>query len=82
VKAPGRNRCASHMQYRSGAGKVFELESAGKCGRARAPGEESEKAASASHGQDRRGGDATVITECGATRGEASKRSAAVGSNR
>jgi hypothetical protein len=61
------------MQYRSGAGKVFELESAGKIldvhvipGQAADnPGEWRVTA------QDRRGGDATVIAEWGATRSEA-----------
>ena len=61
------------MQYRSGAGKVFELESAGKLLDVHVtPREESDKAGQwRVTAQDRRGGDATVITECGATRGEA-----------
>lgn len=61
------------MQYRSGTGKVFELESAGKIldvhvtpGGAADSGGEWRVAA-----QDRRGGGAVVIAEWGATRSEA-----------
>ena len=61
------------MQYRRGAGKVFELESAGRlldvCV---TPRQESENGGEwRVAAQDRRGGDAIVITESGATRGEA-----------
>ncbi len=61
------------MQYRSGAGKVFELESAGKLLDVHVtPRQESDTAGEwRVTAQDRRGGDATVITEWGATRGEA-----------
>jgi hypothetical protein len=61
------------MQYRSGAGKVFELESAGKILDVHV----TPKQAADSAGewlvaaQDRRGGGAVVISEWGATRGEA-----------
>jgi hypothetical protein len=61
------------MQYRSGAGKVFELESAGKMLDVHvtprdAAGGAGEWLVAA---QDRRGGGATVIAEWGATRSEA-----------
>jgi len=61
------------MQYRRGAGKVFELESFGKlldvCV---TPRQESELGGAwRVAAQDRRGGDAIVITESGATRSEA-----------
>jgi len=61
------------MQYRSGAGKVFELESAGKLLDVHViPGEGAGTAGEwRVTAQDRRGGDATVITEWGATKGEA-----------
>ena len=62
------------MQYRHGAGKVFELESAGKMLDVHVTPRHGEGSAGewrvAAH--DRRGGDATaVIAEWGATRGEA-----------
>lgn len=65
--------CKVTMQYRRGAGKVFELESAGKmldvCV---TPRQESENGGAWSVAvQDRRGRDAVVVTESGATRGEA-----------
>ena len=61
------------MQYRSGAGKVFELESAGKMldvhvtPRQDVDGDGEWRVTA----QDRRGGDAVVIAEWGATRSEA-----------
>jgi hypothetical protein len=61
------------MQYRRGAGKVFELESFGKlldvCVTPRQEWEIGGDWRVAA--QDRRGGDAVVITESGATRSEA-----------
>ena len=65
--------CKVTMQYRSGAGKVFELESAGKMLDVHVtpreiPGNAREWLVSA---HDRRSGDAVVIAESGATRGEA-----------
>lgn len=65
--------CKVTMQYRRGAGKVFELESAGKMLDVHvtprlAPESAGEWQVAA---QDRRSGDATVISEWGATRGEA-----------
>ncbi|MEO7037323.1 MAG: hypothetical protein ABI548_25440 [Polyangiaceae bacterium] len=65
--------CKVTMQYRSGAGKVFELESAGKLLDVHVtPRQETDTAGEwRVTAQDRRGGDATVITEWGATRGEA-----------
>ncbi len=65
--------CKVTMQYRSGAGKVFELESAGNIldvhvSPRQAPENAGEWLVAA---QDRRGGDAVVISEWGATRGEA-----------
>ena len=65
--------CKVTMQYRRGAGKVFELESFGKlldvCV---TPRQESELGGAwRVAAQDRRGGDAVVITEYGATRSEA-----------
>ena|SRR6478609_6139166 len=65
--------CKVTMQYRSGAGKVFELESAGRLLDVHVtPCEGSE---SAGHwrvaAQDRRSVGAVVISETGATRGEA-----------
>jgi hypothetical protein len=74
VKPPAvQPLCKVTMQYRSGAGKVFELESAGKTldvhvtpGAApECPGEWLVAA------HDRRGGGAVVISEWGATRSEA-----------
>ncbi len=61
------------MQYRRGAGKVFELESAGKLLDVHVtPRQESDSAGEWQvAAQDRRGGDATVIAEWGQTRGEA-----------
>ena len=61
------------MQYRSGAGKVFELESAGKMLDVHViPRQETDNDGEwRVTAQDRRGGDATVITEWGDTRGEA-----------
>jgi subtilisin-like proprotein convertase family protein len=61
------------MQYRSGAGKVFELESAGRLLDVHVtPRKESESDGEwRVTAQDRRGGDATIISEWGATRGEA-----------
>jgi hypothetical protein len=61
------------MQYRNGAGKVFELESAGKLLDVHVtPRHESDNFGEwRVTAQDRRGGDAIVITECGATRVEA-----------
>lgn len=65
--------CKVTMQYRSGAGKVFELESAGKLLDVHvSPRDESGAAGEwRVTAQDRRGGNATVITEWGATKGEA-----------
>jgi hypothetical protein len=61
------------MQYRSGAGKVFELESAGKMLDVHVTPREAPDSAGewlvAAH--DRRGGGAVVIAEWGATRSEA-----------
>jgi len=63
------------MQYRSGAGKVFELESAGKMLDVHVTPDEASDAASAAHwrvaAHDRRTEGAIVISETGATRGEA-----------
>ena len=61
------------MQYRSGAGKVFELESAGKLLDVHVtPRQDSETGGEwRVTAQDRRGGDATVVTEWGATKVEA-----------
>ena len=65
--------CKVLMQYRRGAGKVFELESAGKmldvCVTPRLESELGGAWRVAA--QDRRGGDAVVIAESGATRSEA-----------
>ena len=68
--------CKVTMQYRRGAGKVFELESQGQlldvCV---TPREGSENGGAwRVAAQDRRGGDAIVITESAATRGEALER--------
>jgi hypothetical protein len=61
------------MQYRSGAGKVFELESAGKMLDVHVTPDEGSTAVGhwrvAAH--DRRTAGAIVISETGATRGEA-----------
>ncbi len=63
------------MQYRSGAGKVFELESAGKMLDVHVTPRGSEAASGAGEwlvaAHDRRGGGAVVISEWGATRSEA-----------
>jgi hypothetical protein len=74
VKPPApQPLCKVTMQYRSGAGKVFELESAGKMLDVHVtPAQEAdsdEQWLVAAH--DRRGGDAIVIAEWGATRSEA-----------
>ena len=65
--------CKVTMQYRSGAGKVFELESAGRMLDVHVtPREASDEAGKwqvAAH--DRRSEGAIVISESGATRGEA-----------
>lgn len=65
--------CKVTMQYRSGAGKVFELESAGQMLDVHVtPREASDSAGQwqvAAH--DRRSAGAVVISESGATRGEA-----------
>jgi len=65
--------CKVTMQYRRGAGKVFELESFGKmldvCVTPRQEWENGGEWRVAA--QDRRGGDAIVISEWGATRSEA-----------
>ena len=65
--------CKVTMQYRSGAGKVFELELAGRMLDVHiTPREGSDAGAPwqvAAH--DRRGADAVVISETGATRDEA-----------
>jgi hypothetical protein len=65
--------CKVTMQYRSGAGKVFELESAGKMLDVHVTPDEGNGAANhwrvAAH--DRRSAGAIVISETGATRGEA-----------
>ena len=65
--------CKVTMQYRCGTGKVFELESAGKMldvhVTPRAAADSAGEWLVAAH--DRRGGDATVIAEWGATRSEA-----------
>jgi hypothetical protein len=65
--------CKVTMQYRSGAGKVFELESAGKMLDVHVTPHED--GASAKHwrvaAHDRRSAGAIVISEIGATRGEA-----------
>ncbi|MEP7051732.1 MAG: hypothetical protein ABJB12_15320 [Pseudomonadota bacterium] len=65
--------CKVTMQYRSGAGKVFELESAGKLLDVHVIPRQGTDTAGEWRvtAQDRRGGDATVITEWGATKGEA-----------
>ena len=65
--------CKVTMQYRSGAGKVFELESAGHLLDVRVTPREATGTASAWDvaAQDRRSAGAVVISECGATRGEA-----------
>jgi hypothetical protein len=61
------------MQYRSGAGKVFELESAGRLLDVHVTPRQKSDNGGEWHvtAQDRRGGDATIIAEWGATRGEA-----------
>ena len=65
--------CKVTMQYRSGAGKVFELESAGKMLDVHVTPHEDSNSADlwrvAAH--DRRSAGAIVISEVGATRGEA-----------
>lgn len=65
--------CKVTMQYRHGAGKVFELESAGKMLDVHVTPRQAEGSAGewqvAAH--DRRSGDVTVISEWGATRSEA-----------
>jgi len=65
--------CKVTMQYRSGSGKVFELESAGKILDVHVTPHESSDSADlwrvAAH--DRRSAGAIVISETGATRGEA-----------
>jgi len=65
--------CKVTMQYRSGAGKVFELESAGKMLDVHVTPHEGSNTADhwrvAAH--DRRSAGAIVIAETGATRGEA-----------
>ena len=74
MKAPEpQPLCKVTMQYRSGAGKVFELESAGKMLDVHVtPRQETDNDGEwRVTAQDRRGGDATVIAEWGATRGEA-----------
>jgi hypothetical protein len=74
VKPPApQPLCKVTMQYRSGAGKVFELESAGKMldvhvtPRQDVDSDGEWRVAA----QDSRGGDAVVIAEWGATRSEA-----------
>jgi hypothetical protein len=61
------------MQYRSGAGKVFELESAGKMLDVHVTPRQDVDSGGEWHvtAQDSRGGDAVVIAEWGATRSEA-----------
>lgn len=63
------------MQYRSGAGKVFELESAGKMLDVHVTPRDAEATSNAGEwlvaAHDRRGGGAVVIAEWGATRSEA-----------
>lgn len=65
--------CKITMQYRSGAGKVYELESAGKMLDVHVTPREAPKNVDewevAVH--DRRGADAIVVAESGATRVEA-----------
>jgi len=64
--------CKVTMQYRSGAGKVFELESAGQMLDVHVTPRETDSVAKwqvAAH--DRRSVGAVVISESGATRGEA-----------
>ena len=70
---PPEPLCKVTMQYREGAGKVFELESAGKLLDVRVtPRQEPENGGEWQvTAQDRRGGDAIVIGEWGATKGEA-----------
>ncbi|HEY0467166.1 MAG TPA: hypothetical protein VGC79_23360 [Polyangiaceae bacterium] len=68
--------CKVTMQYRSGAGKVFELESAGHMLDVRVTPREAADVANAAGpwhvaAQDRRSAGAVVISEWGATRGEA-----------
>jgi hypothetical protein len=65
--------CKVTMQYRSGAGKVFELESAGRLLDVHVTPRQESEIGGEWHvtAQDRRGGDATIIAEWGATRGEA-----------
>jgi hypothetical protein len=74
VKPPAQPpACKVTMQYRSGAGKVFELESAGKMLDVRVtPGEGPDGAGEwLVAAQDCRGGGAVVISEWGATPSEA-----------
>jgi hypothetical protein len=74
VKPPApQPLCKVTMQYRSGAGKVFELESAGKMLDVHVTPRNAPENAGEWHvtAQDRRGGDATIIAEWGATRSEA-----------
>ena len=74
MKAPEpQPLCKVTMQYRSGAGKVFELESAGKLLDVHVtPRQEADPDGQwRVTAQDQRGGGATVISEWGATRGEA-----------
>jgi hypothetical protein len=74
VKPPApQPLCKVTMQYRSGAGKVFELESAGKMLDVRVTPRDTPESAGEWRVavQDRRGGDAVVIAEWGATRSEA-----------
>ncbi|HYQ46855.1 MAG TPA: hypothetical protein VER11_33020 [Polyangiaceae bacterium] len=65
--------CKVTMQYRRGAGKVFELESAGQMLDVHVTPDESQDSASRWRVavQDRRTAGAIVISETGATRGEA-----------
>jgi hypothetical protein len=59
------------MQYRSGTGKVFELESAGKMLDVHVTPKQAAGGGWLVAAHDRRGGGAVVISEWGATRGEA-----------
>jgi hypothetical protein len=70
---PPQPLCKVTMQYRSGTGKVFELESAGKILDVHVTPRDASDATGewqvAAH--DRRDGNAIVISEWGATRSEA-----------
>jgi len=63
--------CKVTMQYRSGAGKVFELESAGKMLDVHVTPHEASAGQWRVAAHDRRSAGAIVISEVGATRGEA-----------